>query len=410
MTKTSGRDRTLAAYASEVRAFHLFFAAVLLVLAYLHLFVLLPFVQLRSAAPALAAAVSQTEAQIAAADDAQKAVAASTAALDQFRRALDAAPDELRRAIGNLVARGSVAASGTDPYKATITVPRTGGAPGQGGDEAVTVEEAIRREIGRQTEALASVLDSALEPLRRVRPAPVEIEDALGAAQGGVGRHVLVLNEVLREAFASDPAFWQRLNGPGLPFAAASARSEQVATALDQAVHSLERSLADAAVGLRSRRNAQQARLAILAARQREQGERLALFTARTAWIPLAPDAWARIYPLVAAGLALTVLLRMRRILLLRGLLGAADPDAITPSWIAGPLTTAGRWWALVVVALPLLAAIHAWVAVLSDPGLFSTVLGEPSPAMRLGFGAAYAVLTVVGVIQFASVARGLLD
>ncbi|MDR7548513.1 MAG: hypothetical protein QN131_01070, partial [Armatimonadota bacterium] len=342
--------------------------------------------------------------------DAQKAVAASTAALDQFRRALDAAPDELRRAIANLIARGGLAAPGADPYKTTITVPRAGAAPAQGGEEAVTIEEAIRREIGRQTEALASSLDSALEPLRRVRPAPPEIEDALGAAQERVGRHVLVLNEVLREAFASDPAFWQRLSGSGLPFAAASARSEQVATALDEAVHSLERSLADAAVGLRSRRSAQQARLTILEARQREQGERLALFTARTAWIPLAPDAWARIYPLVAAGLALTVLLRMRRILLLRRLLGAADPDAITPSWIAGPVTAAGRWWALVVVALPLLAAIHAWVTVLADPGLFSTVLGEPSPAMRLGFGAAYAVLTVVGVVQLASVARGLLD
>ncbi|MDR7548512.1 MAG: hypothetical protein QN131_01065, partial [Armatimonadota bacterium] len=66
MTKISGRDRTLAAYASEVRAFHLFFAAVLSVLAYLHLFVLLPFAQLRTAGPLLAAAVSQTEAQIAA--------------------------------------------------------------------------------------------------------------------------------------------------------------------------------------------------------------------------------------------------------------------------------------------------------------------------------------------------------
>jgi hypothetical protein len=404
------RERSIAAYATEVRAFHAFFGAVLLLLGVLHLFVLLPFMQLRTAAPALAAALDAAVQETSHAAEGEKAVGASTAATAQFRRALDTAPGELRRAIGDLVARGRLMSGlSADPYKAPIRVPKEG-APGNAGpveEEQVLLEEAVRREVGRRVERLSTTFDAAIEPLRPMRDSPPEIADVVRTAEEGLGRNVLALNEVLREAFAADPNFWQRM-GPGSTFAPASARAEQWAKGTAEAQRLLETRLATATNTLKSRRQAAQARAAALDERNQELRARLDAFSARLAWLPLGLGGWVRLYPLIAGGLALTALFRLRRILLLRRTLSDIDLDVMAPSWVLGASSAPGRWWALILVSLPVAGMIYAAIAALRDPGLFTGVLGEPSPLTRTMYGLTYLALTAVGAWQLLLVSRGI--
>ena len=131
-------------------------------------------------------------------------------------------------------------------------------------------------------------------------------------------------------------------------------------------------------------------------------------FSARLAWLPLGLGGWARLYPLIAGGLALTVLFRLRRILLMRRSLSDIDLDVMAPSWVLGASSAPGRWWAMVLVSLPVAAMIYAGAAAIRDPGLFSGVLGEPSPATRAVYGLAYLGLAVVSAWQLLLASRGI--
>jgi hypothetical protein len=406
------RERGIAAYAGELRAFHAFFGGTLILLAALHLFVLLPYMQLRTATPQLTAASAAAERETAAIGEAEKAVARSISAMTQFTRALDAAPGDLRRAIGALVTRGRLSAGANgDPYKATIRLPRESGSPSAGasaGDgEAVTIEEAVRRQIGRQVDALSVAFDATLEPLRPLASPPAEIVDVVRTAEEGLGRNLLALNEVVREAFAADPDFWERLDRAAT-FAPASARAEEWAKGTAEAQRLLETRLAAAATTLKSRARATQARVAALQERTAELNSRREAFSARLSWLPLGPEGWVRLYPLLAGALALTALFRLRRILLVRHALTGTDLDVMAPSWLVGASTAPGRWWALVLIALPVAATCHASWAAFRDPGLSTGVLGEPNPLSTIAYGALYAALSGVGVWQLVLVARGI--
>ncbi len=408
MPESSDRERGINAYAAEVRSFQRFFSIVLFVIVALHVLVLRPFVQVRAAMPVLAARIAEVERQVAATEGADKTAAASATALAQFRRAMETGPEDLRRAIGTLVARGRDAAGpGGDPYKATIRAPRdvTQSSSGSPAEETISVEEAIRAQIGRQGESLSLALDAAVDPLRSMKNPSPEIQEALRVAQEDLGRNVLALNEVLRAASASDPEFWRKLTGPGVTFGAASSRAQEVTRRINEALRTLDSQLTSPS-GTKNRQAVLQARIAALQARQGELRDRLTALSARLAWIPLSPEEWMRLYPILAGALALTVLFRLRRILNYRRALSGVDLDLLAPSWIVGPSGAPGRWWALLLIAFPLIATMYAAYSVMVDPGLFASILGDPSPVMMGGFWAAYVALIGVGVAQLLTVAR----
>ncbi len=408
MPEPSDRERGVNGYAAEVRSFHRFFAIVLLVIASLYLLLLRPFVQVRAAMPVLAARITEAEQQVAATEGADKAAAASAAALAQFRRAMETGPEDLRRTIGTLVAKGRDAAGpGGDPYKATIRTPKefTQTSSGSPGEETISVEEAIRAQIGRQVESLSLALDAALDPLRSMKNPSPEIQEALRVAQEDLGRNVLALNEVLRAAFASDPEFWRKLTGPGVTFGAASSRAQEVTRRINEALRTLDSQLTSPS-GTKNRQAVLQARIASLQARQGELRDRLTALSARLAWIPLSPEDWMRLYPILAGALALTVLFRLRRILNYRRALSGVDLDLLAPSWIVGPSGAPGRWWALLLIAFPLVATMYAAYSAMVDPGLFASILGDPSLVTMIGFWAAYLALIGVGIVQLTMIAR----
>ncbi len=410
MPEPSDRERGINAYAAEVRSFQRFFSIVLFTIVALHLLVLRPLIQVRTAMPVLAGRIAEVERQVAATEGADRTAAASAAALAQFRRAMETGPEDLRRTIGTLVARGRDAAGpGGDPYKATIRAPRdvTQTSSGSPAEETILVEEAIRAQIGRQVEALSMALDAALDPLRTMKTPSPEIQEALRVAQEDLGRNVLALNEVLRAAFAGDPEFWRKLSGPGASFGAASSRALEVTRRINEALRTLDSQLTSPS-GTKNRQAVLQARITTLEGRRGELRDRLTGLNARLAWIPLSPEEWMRLYPILVGALALTVLFRLRRILNYRRALSGVDLDLLAPSWIVGSPGAPGRWWALLLMALPLLAAMYAAYSVMVDPGLFTSILGDPSPVMMVGFWAAYLALVGVGIVQLLTVARAL--
>lgn len=385
MPEPSDRERAIAAYAAEVRAFHAFFGTVLVVIAVLHMAVVFPFLQTRAAVPLVAEALARVKQEAASAETVIEAVQKAAGALGEFRDALDSGPIALRRAIADLIARSRAAAT-----------------------EPASLEEAIKQQIGKQVEALGVALDGALGPMRALQNPPAEIAEALRAAEQDLGRHVLALNEVLREAFAADPAFWQRWDEPGATFGAASPRAGEVLQEIEQARRAFDRRLATAAAALRSRQPEQQARSAELAARGRNLNERLAGVNSHPWSIPLSLGDLARLFPALAGVLTLMALFRLRRILALRRAHDGVNLDLLAPSWVVGPRSTPGAWWALILVCTPLVITIHASVATLGDPGLFVSLLGDPSPGSAVAFGAAYAALVLMGIGQLPAVTRGL--
>lgn len=401
------RHRIVAGYAAEVRAFHIFFGASILLVASLHLTVVLPFARIRAAAPAIAASLAEARQQAADADEAHRAAVAASSGLAQFRRSLRNGPAELGRAIAALVARGRGAGTG-DPYQATILVPGEAAAGGAARQESITVAEAIRRQIGRQTESLGRTLDATIEPLRALRNPPPEVADALRTAQEELGPLALAMNEILRAAFAENPGFWQRLSAPGASFGAASARASEAMRRIEEAVLDLDRRLEVAARASLAINPEARAREAAIRARQRELNAEAARFHARTDWLPLEPADVVRFFPILAGGLTITALFRLRRILRIRRRLGSADPDTAAPSWIVGPPSAPGRWWALLLVTLPLLLTIHGTIAAARDTGLYLTALGDPSPTKRLVFTAVYIALVLAATAQYPAVVRGL--
>jgi hypothetical protein len=172
-------------------------------------------------------------------------------------------------------------------------------------------------------------------------------------------------------------------------------------------MHALDDRLGSASA-MKSRQQVLQARLAGLQATQHELGDRLAALGARLGWIPLSPDEWIRLYPLLAGVLALTVLFRVRRILYYRRALSGVDLDLAAPSWIASSPTLPGRWWAMFLIALPLIETVYASYNAMVDPGLSVSILGDSSVLTTVGFWAIYAALIGAGMIQLFSVARAL--
>lgn len=385
MPEPTDRERAIASYAAEVRAFHTFFGTVLVVIAVLYMAVVFPYLQTRAAVPLVAESLDRVRQEAATVETAMEAVQKAAAALAEFREALDSGPAALRRAIAELVAR------------------TRGDAGGPG-----SVEEAIRQQIGRRVESLGVALDGTLGPLRELKDPPAEVAEALRAAEQELGRHVLALNEVLREAFAADPDFWHRWNDPGTTFGAASPRAGEVLQEIEQARRAFDRRLTIAAASLRSRQPELQSRSAEMTARGRSLKGRLALVNSHPWSMPLSLGDLARLFPALAGVLTLMVLFRLRRILALRRAHEGVSLDLLVPSWVVGSRGAPGAWWALVLVCSPLVITIHASVAALGDPGLFVSLLGDPSRGSAVAFGAVYAALVLVGIGQLPGITRGL--
>jgi len=381
----SDRERAIAAYAAEVRAFHAFFGTVLVVISLLYVAAVLPFLQTRAAVPLVADARARIQHEKAATEAALDAAAKAAGALVEFRDALDSGPAALRHAIADLVTRSRAGAA-----------------------EPTPLEEAIRQQIGKQVETLGVALDGAFGPLRALQNPPAEIAEALRAAEQDLGRHVLALNEALREALAADPAFWNKWDEPGATFGAASPRAEEVLREIEQARRAFDRRIATAAAALRSRQPELQARSAELAARGRDLKEHLARVNSFPWSVPLGLDDLARLFPVLAGVLTVMALFRLRRILALRRAHDGVNLDHLAPSWVVGSRGTPGAWWALILVCAPLVITIHAAVAALADPGLFVSLLGDPSPGSAVAFGTAYAMLVLIGIGQLPAVTRGL--
>ena len=408
MPDASDRDRGIAGYVAEIRAFHTFFGAVLLAVGAFHLLVLLPFIQVRAALPAVAEQARAVESEFRAVDQVQQTATAAVAAVAQFRRAMATAPEQLRRTIAELVARGrTLAGSGGDPYKVNIRVPREGTQPGSGpSDEEITVEGAIRGQIGKQMEALSLSFEKALEPLRTATNTPAGTLEILREAQETIGREIQVdLNKILQDAFGADPTFWQRWERQAT-FGAVSTRAEETTRRIDEALRIVLDRLAKAAGQARNHQQELQTRLEGLRTKERVLTDRLERIVGSTARVPLAPEEWARLYPVVVGALTLTVLFRLRRILIQRRALTGIDLDQFAPSWVVGSSSSPGRLWSLVLVVSPLAAVIHASAYVVTDPGLFVTALGESSTIMTAAYGVAYAALILTGLWQLVLVTR----
>ncbi len=410
MPETSDRDRAITAYAVEVRAYHTFFGAVLLAVGAFHLMVMYPLLEVRAALPAIVERTRAVSEEIRVGDQAQQTVAAATVAVGQFRRTLAAAPEQLRHDIATLVARGrTLSGPRGDPYAVAIRVPREG-APGSGpAEEEVTVTEAVRRQIGKQMDALGMSFEKAVEPIRTAGDTPAGAVEILRQAQESVGRQIQVdLNKVLQEAFTAEHNFWLRWDRPA-SFSMVSARADEITRNIDSALSGLLDRLAKAATQTRAHQQVLRGRLDALQATQRALNERAGRIAASVRWAALAPEETVRLYPAVAAALSLMALFRVRRILELRRGLAGIDVDQIAPSWVVGSSTTQGRVWAIVLLAAPLLAAAHVAIAALSDPGVFTSALGEPSPLASAGYAVAYALLILTGLWQLTATARTML-
>lgn len=408
MNEASDRDRVLSAYAAEVRAFHRFFAAVLLGLAALHLLVIAPYLQMRAALTMVSAKMAATRAQIQAAEDVQRAADAAGSSLSPFRQALAAGPERLRKTISDFVARGRAAVGPTgDPFRAGVKVPKEGAQPATE-EETITVDEAIRRQIGKEMESLAMAFDQGLESARSTKDIPQDVESVLRETRGAMGRDIVSLNEILRQAFDADPYFWKRWERPGATFGAASPKTEEATRRIESGLRTLSKTLTNASQQAKAQQQEIAASVESLRTGETWLTERMVKAGELLGRLPLSLDEGVRVYPLVAIALALTACVRLRRLMLVRQTLGAADADAFAPSWVITSPSSPGGWWSVVLVAGPLLAATHAAVAAAADPGLFTTALGEQSRGLYAGFLVGYAVLGIAAAIQFATIARTL--
>ncbi|MDR7537830.1 MAG: hypothetical protein QN183_15935 [Armatimonadota bacterium] len=386
MPDISDRARSISAYTAEVRAFHVFFGAVLILTVAAHLFVLLPYIELRAAAPALEAAIAAGVAAATEAAESGRAAASAREALERLRAAVEAAPAELYRAIAALAPSERNAAGQRD-----------------------ATEEAIRRQIGQQADALSGAVDAVLEPLRAVRNPPPEVAEAAQLVESELGRRVLALNQILLEALAADPAFWMRLERSDATFAAASPRGEEWTQGIAGALRVAEGRLAAALSAAKGREGAARRRVTLLGERRRQLQDRLTALQARLSWLPSGLEGGLRMYPLVVGGLALTALFRLRRLLNLRRSLGGIDLDVMAPSWVVVPPSAPGRLWAVLLVSFPVAAAIHGSLVALEDREAFVGILGEPDPLRTATYGVLYGVLSLVGLWQLVLAGRTML-
>jgi len=409
LSEGTDRDRALSAYAAETRAFHRFYAAMLLGLAALHLLVIAPYLRLRAALPVIDSRIDAVRAQIKSGEATQRAAESAAASLTPFKQALAAAPERLRKAIGDFIARGRAVVGPTgDPFRAGVKVPKEGAQP-SGEEETITVDEAIRRQIGKEIESLATSFDQTLESARAIKDLPADAEAALREARGAVGRDIVTLNEILRQAFDTDPYFWKRWERPGATLGTASPRADEAMRRIDSGVRMLSKTLANASAQAKAQQQEIAASIEMLRAGETGVKERLAKTADVLGRLPISMDDAARVYPIVALVLALTALIRLRRLLILRQLVGPATGDAAAPSWVIASRASPGRWWSLALLAAPLLAAGHTAAAAAADPNLFTDVLGTQSRQMYLGFMLGYAALGLSALLQFWIAARAML-
>jgi hypothetical protein len=322
-----------------------------------------------------------------------------------FKETLAAAPDRLRRAIADLAAEAR-AAGGADPYKAVISVPREGGE----GTDLITVAEAIRRRIGREVETLTLAFEQAIETAQTVPALPSELDQIMRETRRTVGIEIVSLNEILREAFDADPAFWRRMEQRDNGLATASPRAAEAMRRIEGALRALDRALAVASLQAVQRREAAVSRAQSLQERLDFLTLRVASMGAAFNGIPLGMDSAARLYPLVAGVAAVTVLVRLRRLMALRRALHEMELDLAAPSWVAGSASAPGRWWALLLVLLPTLATLHAAYAAAADRALFAGPSGNGGGAAEIAYVTAYGAIALITLVQSAYAARELLS
>jgi hypothetical protein len=321
---------------------------------------------------------------------------------------LAAGPDRLRRAIADFIARGRAIVGPTgDPFRAGVKVPKEGGQPRE--EETITVDEAIRRQIGKEIESQATAFDQTVEAARATRDLPADAETAIREARGAVGRDIVSLNEILRQAFDADPYFWKRWERPGATFGTASPKAEEAMRRIDLGLRGLQKTLTDASAQAKAQQQEVAASIDTLRAGETAIKERLTKTGEVLGRFPIGMDEAARLYPLVALALALTALIRLRRLLILRQMIGPATADAAAPSWVIVSQSSPGRWWSLALLAAPLLAAAHAAAAAVRDPGLFTTALGDQSRGLYVGSVAGFAALGIVAVFELTMAARVML-
>ena len=159
---------------------------------------------------------------------------------------------------------------------------------------------------------------------------------------------------------------------------------------------------------LKTRARAARARVIVAGERYRALRDRFTAFTARLAWLPLGVDGLVRVHPVIAGGLTLTVLFRLRRLLVLRSAMAGVALDVMAPSWVVGASSAPGRSWAVVLVSLPFLATGHASLLALEDPKLFAGLLGDPDVIRMTAFAVMYAAFCLTGAWQLIKAGQGI--
>lgn len=399
-------DRIAAAHAGEVRAIQALCVVVLLVVGSGWALVVRPWVHLKAAMPALDTAAAAAEGEATRLQRAREAVREAIQVLSTLRRRASAGPAQLRREIARLVEQGR-ALDPDQPYRAVIQISpaTTGGGPA--GGERVTVEEAVRRQIGRHVEEAGLAVENALAPVLSHPDLPAPLRVLLEDLQATIGRETVRLHEVMQQVFAQNPDFWQQWGHEPLPYAGASPEAGEVARRIDAAVQSAQGRLAAMGSALQAREREQRDRAEGLRGRRQETARRLAALRDGSGWAPLGIDDAVRLYPLLAGVLTLTLYYRLRRALAVRRGLAAFRPDWFAPSWLLVEPGTPGRWWALVLLAAPLAATVYAAAVLLADRAVFATALGEWSLTTTAAYAVLYVVLSLLGAVEWVRLATG---
>jgi hypothetical protein len=186
-----------------------------------------------------------------------------------------------------------------------------------------------------------------------------------------------------------------------------SPEAANAARRIDAALEGAARRLAATAATVQRQMRAQRDRAEDLRERHRQAAHRLAALRAGTAWMPLGIEDGARLYPLLAEALALTLYYRLRRALAVRHELVDHEPDRFAPSWLLVGPRTPGRWWALALLATPTAAAVYVAAVLLVDRSVFATPAGEWSPAAAAGYAVPYAVLGLLCTVEWVRLATG---
>lgn len=322
--------------------------------------------------------------------------------LATVRRETTLGPGRLRREIARLVEQGR-ALEPSDPYKAAIRV--TAGPAGAAASETVPVEEAVRKAIGRHVEQIGLAIETAAAPLLARPDLPAALRALVKDTQAAIGPATVALHEAMLYAFAQQPDFWRQWEQEPAPYAGVSFEAGDAARRIDDALERALRRLAAMSATLQSQARAYRDRAEELRERHRQAAHRLAALRAGTAWMPLGLEDGVRLYPLLAGALALTLYYRLRRALAVRRDLADLEPDRFAPSWLLVGPRMPGRWWALALLAVPMVAAVAVAAVLLADRSVFVTPAGEWSPTVTAGYAVPYTVLGLLSMVEWVRLA-----